>query len=97
MIVSAILYIVGSVLAIFLGVLSVIVAPLQIIMPDLPTNLGNIFGNVYLFDTFLPVTELFYFAILAITFKTAILGYKVFLLTTHFFGYVKRTFLTYSS
>jgi hypothetical protein len=58
-------------------------------------GLAYIFGNVMLLNAILPVQELFFLALTALTFKAFILGYDIFMFVLYFFGRLKTVFLTW--
>ena len=95
MIISIIIGIVTVVLKLFLS----IIAPIFSAFPSsYSVSIGNgtayMFGNIKLMDTFLPITEFFYLAGLALTLKTAIFGYKVVLYMMSLTNFVRKTFIS---
>jgi len=93
MIIIAILTIAVYLLNIFLGVLENTVGLIPS-LPSIPAGAGYIFGNIYLLNDFLPITDLYAILIFAITFKAAILAFKVFLLVIELLNTVRKTFLS---
>jgi len=78
---------------VFLFIFSTIFSLLDTLIPyDVSSTFGIVFGNIFLLDSFLPVTEAFYMASLALSFKLAIFGYKAVWAVVYFTRYV-RTFI----
>ena len=71
----------------------------QYVPTSIPISFGNgigfVFGNITLLNSFLPITELFALAGIAITVKTAMLGYKVIMWMFSITNTVRQTFLTF--
>ena len=63
---------------VFLSVLSPFMSVIDFVIPyDIAPLLSKILANTLLFNSFLPVTEAYILASLAISFKLAIFSYKV--------------------
>jgi len=61
---------------------------------DISGGVGYVFGNIYLLNDFLPVTELFALSYIAISIKTAIFGYKVFMWLTSLMNTIRKSFIS---
>lgn len=82
------------ILVVFSSVVTAIVPNFE--LPEtLGSYVGYVFGNLYLFNSFLPITETLAFAGIALTFKAALFAYEVFMFFTYLFGHVRRTFVSF--
>lgn len=88
-----------TVLSSALSIVFVLLGPVFALFPDvafgLASSIGYIFGNIMLLNGFLPVTDLFVIGGLAIAYKSAFIGYDIFLFVMEFTNAVKRTFISY--
>lgn len=76
-------------ISVFLSILNPILQSLDLIIPyDISSTLGQVLGNIYSFNSFLPITETYVLVSLAITFKLAIFSYKVIWVIIDFTKYV---------
>ena len=62
---------------------------------NIASGLSYIFGNLMLFNTVLPITELLYLAGIAITFKGFILGVDIFFFIWGLTGRIKSFFISW--
>lgn len=92
MIVTVLLNIGVTILGYFLFLVNAVLPSLPTM--SIPSGLGYVFGNIYLFNDFLPVTDLFIAFGFAVVFKLAIMTFKVVLYVLELFNTVRRTFLT---
>lgn len=89
MIIDALITIWYYMITIFLGILSPLFSAIDVIIPyDISTTIGIVFGNTLLFDSFLPVTEAYVLAGVALTLKLAVFSYKVIWVIIDFTKYV---------
>jgi len=86
------LWIINLILALFGGIFDFTAVVTGI---DFASHLGKVFGNLMLFDDILPMTESFYLALVALTWKAAILGFDIFIFTISFLGKVKSFFVSW--
>jgi len=93
MIVSSLLYIQSFALTLVLTTLNAIIAPFPNLSLLIPDNLGLVFGNIFLLDSFLPVTEMFYLFTFAIAYQLSLFGFKIFMLTMELSQQVAKTFI----
>lgn len=93
MIVSSLLYIQAFALNLVLFTLNTIIAPFPNLALLVPDNLGLVFGNIFLLDSFLPVTEMFFIFAFAITYQLSLFGFKIFMLTMELSQQVAKTFI----
>lgn len=61
---------------------------------DITSGVGYVFGNIYLLNAFLPVTELFALSYIAISVKTALFGFKVFMWLTSLMNTLRKSFIS---
>lgn len=74
---------------VFLGILSPFFQAIDFVIPyDISGTLGLVLGNVMQFNDFLPVTEVYAMAVIALTFKLAVFSYKVIWVVFDFTKYV---------
>jgi H+/Cl- antiporter ClcA len=78
MLVVLILNIMVFILGVFVSIISGIFGVFAIPVVAIGAGLGYVFGNIFLFDSFLPVTEAFYLLTAALTFKLAMFSVEVF-------------------
>jgi len=97
MIVEIYISILGYIFEFVMYEVNLLLAPFNFLAITVPTGFGYLFGNVFLLNDFLPVTEMFVLFALAVSFKTALVGYKAFLFFTFWIRYVKQTFITFRS
>jgi len=62
---------------------------------DISSGVGYVFGNMWLLNDLLPISDLFVIATMAITFKTVLFGFKAVMFLMGFFNVVRRTFLSF--
>jgi len=95
MIVEIYISLVGYLFDFIMYQLNLLLSPFNFLSINIPAGFGYLFGNVFLLNDFLPVTEMFVFFGIAVSFKIAIFGYKAFQFFMYWISYVKRTFLTF--
>lgn len=83
------------VLLLISNVLTVLTAPFDFAL-TFPYSVGLVFGNIWLLNDLLPVSDLFFWFGIFVTLNLGILTLKAYLLTLSFLKYVRRTFLTIS-
>lgn len=98
MLFDLIINLVAYVLDIVLSIISVIFSIPSLfddaVMFEVAQYIGYVFGNIALFNSFLPVTETFVLASIALTFKAAIVGFQVFMFLTNFALTIRRTYVS---
>jgi len=93
MVINIILTILFKLFTFLLHVISVILQPFDFAI-NLSYNTGLVFGNIWLLNDLLPVSDLFYWFLVFVTLNLALLTVKVFFLAMSFTTYLRRTFLT---
>jgi hypothetical protein len=78
----------------FLLLLNSILSPFEFFLVTAPSYAGYVFGNIYLFNEFLPVQEFFELAVLAITLRLMLFSIKAVFLMMHVLNNVRKTFLS---
>jgi len=91
MIVVTILTIALFILTVFIGFLNSIFGAFPS-LPLGPDGVGYVFGNIYLLNSFLPVSDLFILASFALTWKTILFTFEVTMFTLSLMNTVRRTF-----
>jgi len=94
MIISILLGIGLFIFYIFLAIVSAMFGGMSS-FPVVPSGIGYIFGNIYLLNDFLPVTEFFALFVFAVSIKLVFFTWKVVLFMLDIFNTVRRTFLTF--
>lgn len=97
MIIDFVLFIITSLLSVFLALIATIFAlvPTTFVV-SLGNGFGYVFGNLMLFNSFLPITELLYLSGIALTFKSSFLLFKSVFWLLHVTNVLRRTFMQVS-
>jgi len=94
MLIATLLVIVSWSINIFWAVVSPFISAITLGLPTFAvTSIGYVLANVYLLNSFLPVSEFFGLAQIFLTIRLAMLAYKGFLYFTHMANHLRETFL----
>jgi len=63
-------------------------------LPEVSSGFGNVFGNIYLLNDLLPVSDLFILAFFAISIKIILFTWKVIVFAGVMLNHVKRVFFS---
>jgi hypothetical protein len=93
MLITALITVATYVLTLFIAIVSPIFAGAPDVTGYLSSGIGYVFGNLRLFNEFLPITEAFVLVGIALSFKLTIFAYKVILFFMHTANFVRKTFI----